>query len=82
MRVPKDINGREVLKLLERHYGYYKTRQSGSHIRATTLKNGQHHVSIPDHSPVKENTLKGIIKDVASHFDTTPDDVCLVLFDV
>lgn len=80
MRVPKDIRGREVLQLLEKHYGYYKSRQMGSHIRATTLQNGQHHISIPDHNPIKENTLKGIIKDVATHFDSTPSEVALVLF--
>lgn len=80
MRVPKDISGREVLKLLEKQYGYRQTRQMGSHIRATTLKKGQHHVTIPDHNPVKENTLKSIIKDVAAHFTISSDELCQVLF--
>jgi len=80
MIVPKDIKGREVLKLLEKHYGYRQSRQMGSHIRATTPEKGQHHVTIPNHDPVKENTLKSIIKDVATHFATSPDEVCKVLF--
>jgi predicted RNA binding protein YcfA (HicA-like mRNA interferase family) len=81
MQVPKNIKGKEVLALLNRHYGYQKTRQIGSHIRATTNQNGQHHVTIPDHSPIKENTLKGIIADVAKHFGTSGEAVCKVLFD-
>ena len=80
MRVPTDVSGREVLKLLSKHFGYEKTRQVGSHIRATTPRNGQHHVSIPDHTPIKENTLKGIIKDVAAHFETTPNEITQKLF--
>lgn len=80
MKVPKDIKGREVLKLLSKHYSYEKTRQVGSHIRATTTQNGQHHISIPDHNPMKENTLKGIITDVSKHFGISADEVCQVLF--
>lgn len=33
MKVPKNIKGREVLKLLEEHYGYQMTRQVGSNVR-------------------------------------------------
>lgn len=80
MRVPKDIKGRELLQLLEKHFGYHKTRQAGSHIRATTIQNGQHHISIPDHNPIKENTLKGIVKDVSVHFDISPGEAASILF--
>ena len=81
MRVPKDIKGKKVLRLLERHYGYQQTRQVGSHMRATTLRNGsQHHITVPDHSPIKENTLKTILKEVAAHFNIPPSEVASVLF--
>lgn len=80
MRVPKDVKGRELVQLLEKHYGYHKTRQVGSHIRATTVQNGQHQITMPDHNPVKENTLKGIIKDIATHFDILPSEVTTLLF--
>jgi predicted RNA binding protein YcfA (HicA-like mRNA interferase family) len=80
MRVPKNIKGKELLKLVDRHFSYVKTRQNGSHIRATTQLKGQHHITIPDHNPVKEGTLRGIIDDIAMHFNMSSDDVCDTLF--
>lgn len=35
MRIPRDVGGEELAKLLKR-YGYEVTRQAGSHMRLTT----------------------------------------------
>lgn len=80
MRVPKDIKGKELLKLVGKHFGYIKTRQVGSHIRATTQENGQHHITIPDHNPIKPGTLEGIIEDISKHFLISKEEVCKILF--
>jgi predicted RNA binding protein YcfA (HicA-like mRNA interferase family) len=52
MKVPRDISGNDLLKLLK-IYGYEPTRQSGSHIRLTTQQMGEHHITVPNHSPLK-----------------------------
>lgn len=80
MIVPSDLTGKELLKLCSRHFGYEKTRQVGSHILATTTINGQHHITIPDHKPIKTNTLRGIVKDIAEHFGKDPKYISEVLF--
>lgn len=80
MMVPSDLTGKELLKLCSKHFGYEKTRQVGSHIRATTMVNGQHHITIPDHKPIKTNTLRGIVKDIAEHFGRDPKYISEVLF--
>lgn len=85
MRVPRDLSGQELLKLPHRrsdgkHFGYEKTRQVGSHIRATTQQNGEHHISIPNHNPIKLGTLSGIIGDVANHSQISKDEVLSLLF--
>jgi len=80
MMVPTDLSGKDLLKLCFKHFGYEKTRQVGSHIRATTTRNGQHHITIPDHKPVKTNTLRGIVKDIAEHFGKDPRYILQVLF--
>lgn len=46
MKLPRDIGGEELAKLLSR-YGYEITRQTGNHFRLTTTLKGEHH---PDHS--------------------------------
>ena len=80
MRTPRDVTGQMLLRLLRKNFGYEQSRQIGSHIRMTTQENGEHHVSIPNHNPIKVGTLNGIIGDVAEHFQITKEEVIMILF--
>ena len=51
MKIPRNISGGQLAKLLE-VYGYEITRQVGSHIRLTTQKNGEHHITLPLHKAI------------------------------
>ena len=66
MKTPRDLSGHELAKAL-RKLGYVVTRQHGSHLRVTTQQGGEHHEVIPNHSPIKLGTLKGILRNVAQH---------------
>ena len=66
MRLPRDISGRQLAQAL-RTLGYTVTRMSGSHMRITTLLDGEHHETIPDHDPLKTGTLAAILKSVAAN---------------
>jgi predicted RNA binding protein YcfA (HicA-like mRNA interferase family) len=66
MKTPRDLSGSELAKAL-RKLGYVVTRQSGSHLRVTTLEGGEHHEVSPNHSPIKVGTLKSILRNVAAH---------------
>jgi len=79
MRLPRDLSGDELAHLLGR-LGYEQTRQTGSHIRLTTLE-GSHHVTVPRHASLKVGTLAGILSDVASHFDRPRREIERELFD-
>ena len=74
MRLPRQWSGADLSKALA-VLGYEKTRQTGSHIRLTTQLRGEHHVTVPNHKPIPLGTLRSILKDVARHFESTPDDV-------
>ena len=74
MKLPRDITGTQLVKHLEA-FGYQMTRQAGSHIRVTTLQNGEHHLTIPAHNPLKTGTLSAILNDVAQHFNLTRDEL-------
>jgi predicted RNA binding protein YcfA (HicA-like mRNA interferase family) len=43
MRLPREISGQKLAQLLKK-YEYQVTRQTGSHMRLTTLLNGEHHL--------------------------------------
>jgi predicted RNA binding protein YcfA (HicA-like mRNA interferase family) len=79
MKIPRDISGEDLIKLVKA-YGYVVTRQTGSHIRLSTEQNGQHHITIPHHDPLKIGTLASILSDIASHFKITKQDLLIELF--
>ncbi|MEI6089494.1 MAG: type II toxin-antitoxin system HicA family toxin [bacterium] len=79
MRIPRDITGYELLKLLN-IFGYEITRQTGSHIRLTTSLKGEHHITIPNHNPLKIGTLSAILNDIAVHFEITKEEAIRILF--
>lgn len=51
------------------------SRQKGDHVYMTTQRNGEHHVSIPLHNPVKVSTLSGILGAVATHLEISRDEL-------
>ena len=79
MRLPRDLTGDDLAKAL-RVLGYEVTRQTGSHMRLTTTENGEHHVTIPRHDPLRIGTLGGILGDVAAHFGQRRDEIVEQLF--
>lgn len=66
MKIPRDIGGRDLAKALGR-YGYQISRQTGSHMRLTTLQGGEHHITIPAHQSLRIGTLSAILSEVAQH---------------
>ena len=74
MRIPRDLDADDLIKILKR-YGYIATRQTGSHIRLTTDHKGQHHITIPNHSPLKVGTLNAILTEVAEHLGVSKDSI-------
>lgn len=79
MKLPRDLSGQELVKALER-LGYEVSRQTGSHIRVTTQRNGEHHITIPAHDPIKIGTLNAILRDVADHADLSREELLEELF--
>lgn len=80
MKLPRDISGEELAKLLDRKYGYEITRQTGSHIRLTTVLKGEHHLTIPKHKFLKLGTLNSILQDLAEHLKTDKRSLIKELF--
>ena len=79
MKLPRDISGKDLIKALSR-LNYAVTRQTGSHIRLTTLNKGEHSITVPAHSPIKVGTLNAILKDVSDHFNLSRNELLELLF--
>ncbi len=80
MKLPSDLDGVRLARRLSR-LGYQLVRQTGSHMRLTTLESGVHHVTVPRHSPLKTGTLSAILKEVATHFGLSREELLQRLLD-
>jgi predicted RNA binding protein YcfA (HicA-like mRNA interferase family) len=75
VKIPRDVTASELIRAL-RKLGYEQVRQDGSHIRLTTTVGGSHHVTVPNHRPLKTGTLLGgVLKPVAAHHHLTVEEL-------
>ena len=74
MKLPRDLSGADLIRRLE-HFGYSVTRQTGSHVRLTTQQRGEHHVTIPNHDPLRVGTMAAILSAVAAHRGIDRDEL-------
>lgn len=79
MRLPRDLTGEQLAHRLEKP-GYRVTRQTGSHMRLTTDEQGEHHITVPRHDPLRIGTLAAILSDVTEHFRSSRDAIERQLF--
>jgi predicted RNA binding protein YcfA (HicA-like mRNA interferase family) len=79
MKIPRDLSGEQLVRLL-RKLDYRIVRQKGSHIRLTTDEPNEHHLTIPNHDPIKLGTLNGILFDIAEHKQLTKEELLTLLF--
>ena len=79
MRLPRDLTGAQLVRSLAK-LGYVATRQSGSHVRLTCNVPTQHHVTVPNHDPLRIGTLAGILAAVADAHHMTRDELLQKLF--
>jgi predicted RNA binding protein YcfA (HicA-like mRNA interferase family) len=79
MKLSRNIDATQLIKALQK-YGYNPTRQTGSHIRLTSQQNGQHHITIPNHDPLRIGTLNTILAEVAQHLGIPKKELIDKLF--
>ncbi len=80
MKLPRHLSGPELASRLRR-FGYEATRQTGSHLRLTSLAKGrEHHLTIPNHKELKVGTLNAILNDVASYLEINRAELLETLF--
>ncbi len=74
MKLPRDCNGADLVRAL-RQFGYEVRRQTGSHVQLATERGGEHHLSVPNHRPLKVGMLSSLLKDIAAHHGVSVDDL-------
>ena len=48
-------------------------------MRLTTLRDGVHHLTVPNHNPLRVGSLQGILKALALHHGLSVEELCRML---
>jgi predicted RNA binding protein YcfA (HicA-like mRNA interferase family) len=75
MKLPRDLSGASLIKLLCKHHGYRRVNQEGSHVILETDSPRHHRLAVPDHNPLRIGTLNAILRTVAEVKSLAKDDV-------
>ena len=75
MKLPRDVEGRAVVKALCANWGYVKVNQVGSHIILQSETPRHHRVSVPDHKPLRLGTLNAILREIASAQGVSKEEI-------
>ena len=80
-KIPRELNGSKLIKILMK-IGYEETRSSSSHIRLSrkNLQELEHHITIPNHNPIKIGTLNSIINDLTDNLKIEKKELLKKLF--
>jgi predicted RNA binding protein YcfA (HicA-like mRNA interferase family) len=75
MKLPRDLSGADLIKLLCKHHDYRRVNQEGSHVILQTETPRHHRIAIPDHNPLRIGTLNSILNAVARAKAIRKEDV-------
>jgi len=79
VKLPRELYGRDLVRVLCAQWGYRQVNQAGSHIVLQT-ENPQHHrLSIPDHKPLRIGTLNAILRQVAAAKGVAREEILATL---
>jgi predicted RNA binding protein YcfA (HicA-like mRNA interferase family) len=75
MRLPRDLDGAELVRILCKQYGYRQVNREGSHIILQVETPRHHRLAVPDHHPLRLGTLNAILRAVAAAQGVEKEDI-------
>ena len=69
MKLPRDLSGADLIKLLCKHHGYRRVNQEGSHVILETDLPRSHRLAVPDPAPtvgimLDRNILRPVLPEI------------------
>lgn len=77
MKIPRDLSGQNLVKLLCSNWGYQVVHQVGSHIILETQTPSHQRLAIPNHSFLRIGTLNSILRTIAEHKGISKENVLI-----
>ena len=75
MKLPRDLSGSALVRILCVEWGYMQVHQSGSHIILDTETPSHQRIAVPAHKSLRVGTLNNILRTVATHKGVTREEI-------
>jgi predicted RNA binding protein YcfA (HicA-like mRNA interferase family) len=75
VKLPRDVSGQQLVRILIANWGYREVNRVGSHIIVQTEHPVHHRLSVPAHAPLRVGTLNAILRDVARAKAVSRDEI-------
>jgi predicted RNA binding protein YcfA (HicA-like mRNA interferase family) len=75
MKIPRDLSGNDLVRVLCRDWAYRVVHQEGSHIVLETEEPSHQRLAVPAHPSLRVGTLNAILRAVASHKGKRKEDL-------
>ena len=75
MKLPRDLSGAELIKLLCKHHGCQRVNQEGSYVILEADSPHHNRLAVPDHNPLRVGTLNAILRTVAEVKGIAKEDI-------
>lgn len=75
MKIPRDLSGSNLVKMLCRDWSYRVVHQEGSHVVLETADPSHQRIVVPAHRRLRVGTLSAILRSVAQHKSLDREDL-------
>jgi predicted RNA binding protein YcfA (HicA-like mRNA interferase family) len=79
VKLPRELYGRDLARVLCTRWAYRQVNQVGSHIILQTEIPQHHRLAVPDHKPLRIGTLSAILRQVAAAKGVKREDIVATL---
>jgi predicted RNA binding protein YcfA (HicA-like mRNA interferase family) len=79
VKLPRELRGRDLARVLCARWPYRQVNQVGSHIILQTETPQHHRLAVPDHKPLRIGTLNAILRQVAAAKGVPREDILATL---
>lgn len=75
MKIPRDLSGEQLVRLLSRSWDYRIVHQQGSHVVLETGTPTHQRIAVPAHKNLRIGTLNAILRSVSRHKGISREDL-------
>jgi predicted RNA binding protein YcfA (HicA-like mRNA interferase family) len=75
MKLPRNLSGSDLIRILEKQLGYEFINQEGSHITLQTNEPSKQRITILNHKVLRLGTLNSIIRSISKHKNISREDI-------